>query len=135
MPMEYAENKIEEALKQAGGNATRARQQIIAWCYEDSKLLHELTKSHLTGIVAYNVERVQSGRHKTKPEVVRNTPDVPDMQDEELGMEILRAVAADDAVVFGHENNGLPQLKRGKASKQHMDAIKLIASKSKTPQK
>ena len=132
MSMEYAEKRIEEALKQAGGHAGRARQQIVAWCYEDAKLLHALTKPHLNGIVAYNVERVQSGRHVAAKEApTPSVPDMPDMRDEELGMEILRAVAARDAVVFGAENTGLPQMRKGKASKQHMDAIRLIASKSK----
>lgn len=135
MSQEYAEKRIKDALKQAGGNAGRAKQQIIAWCFEDSKLLHALAKPHLNGIVAYQVERVQSGRNVSKEQPERNTPQVPDIKDEELGMEVLRAVAAQDAIVFGRENTGLPQMRRSKASKQHIDAIRMLAGKGKPQDK
>ena len=62
MSLEYVERKIVEALKLSNGNAAGARQQVIAWSLEDPELLKALTKSHLTGIVAYNIERVVSGR-------------------------------------------------------------------------
>ena len=62
MSLEYAEQKIQQALKLSKGNQARARQQVIAWALEDDTLLKALTRSHLTGIVAYNIERVASGR-------------------------------------------------------------------------
>lgn len=135
MSKEYAEKRIQDALKQAGGNAGRARQQIVAWCYEDSKLLHALAKPHLNGIVAYQVERVQSGRNVSKEQPERKTPQVPDVRDEDLGMEVLRAIAAQDAVVFGHENTGLPQMRKSKASRQHIEAINILAGKGKPQSK
>ena len=66
MSLEYAEGRIREALKLSGGNAARARKQIIDWSREDMRLLQELTRGHLSGIVAYNVERVLSGRAEEK---------------------------------------------------------------------
>ncbi|MCB1783277.1 MAG: hypothetical protein KDI13_04720 [Alphaproteobacteria bacterium] len=132
MSREYAENRIREALKMSGGNVTLARQQIIEWAYEDTQLLFALARPHLSGIVAYQVDRVASGRaelEKRKPEATKQ-----EVEGENFGMDLLRAVAADDAAIFGQENHTL-QGKRGGASKQHMDAIRQLAAHSKTPQK
>ncbi len=128
MSRDYAERRIKEAIRLSKGNMIRARQQVIAWTYEDAKLLHELTKPHLTGIVAYNIERVLSGRSAKVEKPA--SPQKPVVRDEEFGVEILKAVAASNAAVFGQEGNAAPA-KRGKASRQHIDAIHQIASKSK----
>ncbi len=132
MSMEYAERRIKEALRQAGGNVTRARQQIIAWTYEDAKLLHALAKPHLNGIVAYHVERVVSGRSEAANAPAPDTPQIA--EEEEFGIEILKAVASTNAAIFGQEGHG-GQAKRGRASKQHIDAIRQMASKSKPVKK
>lgn len=133
MSSEYAERRIKEALKQANGNVTRARQQVIAWTYEDAKLLHALTAPHLTGIVAYNIERILSGRSDTEKEKPR-AKKPPVIVDNEFGIEILKAVAASGAVRFGQENNAA-RGKRGQASRQHIDALRQMADRSKTPPK
>lgn len=125
MSREYAERRIKEALRQSNGNATRARQQIIAWTYEDAKLLYELVKPHLNGIVAYQLERVLAGRDEetaaapAKKTAVSGKPN-------EFGIEILKAVASSNPTMFGQEVYASPP-KRGKASKRHMDALKSIA--------
>ena len=131
MSREYAERRIKEAVKKAGGNAERAKQQVIAWTMEDTKLLDALTRPHLTGIVAYNIERVMSGRSAAKEEAVQEKPPA---QEDEFGIEILKAVAATNAAVFGQESNAVP-IKRGRASKQHIDAIRQMAGKSKPVKK
>ncbi len=125
MSREYAEDRIREALRQSGGNMALARQHIIAWTYEDTKLLQGLVRPHLNGIVAYQVERVASGRaeiEKRKPATV----EAQKKADENFGMDLLRAVAAAGAPIFGQEAYSTP-VKRGVASKQHIDAIHRIA--------
>ena len=137
MSREYAERRIRDALKQCEGNAPRACRQVMAWMYEDSKLLHELTKAHLGGIVAYNVERVASGRAdraKEAQESVAEEEIVPILEGEEFGMDLLRAIAGTNATVFGKETGSAP-VKRVGASKEHIDALRLMASKSHTPPK
>lgn len=140
MSLQYAENKIKEALKASGGNMARARQQIIAWSMEDAKLLQALTKPHLNGIVAYNIERVASGRaaaaKRNPTPKAANAPSKAagksgkGKKQPEFGMELLKAVASSSSEVFGLENNaGLGR--RGKASQSHINAIKAIASKTK----
>ncbi len=125
--LSYAENKIAEAIRLAKGNPTRARQTVMEWCEKDSKLLIGLTRAHLNGIVAYNIDRVASGRadkakEKTPPP---QKPKIPTQ--EKFGMEILKAVVGSSSQ-FGMDT---PPRKKGQASQQHIDAIKALAAKSK----
>ena len=137
MSLEYAEQRIKEALKLNKGNAIKARQQIIAWTFEDSKLLHALAKPHLSGIVAYNIERVASGR-ADKARTNKETPAEKPAQkaaptgkkkEESFGLEILKAVAGSPEI-FGLEDPGAPR-GSGRVSQSHMDAIQAIVNKSK----
>lgn len=133
MSREYAEKRIKEALKKTGGNAVKARQQVIAWTYEDSKLLHALTKAHLTGIVAYNIERILSGRGAAEEQPV---PDVPKSQkakkEENFGTELLKAVAGNSGAMFGLEGYNGGRSKRPKVSKSHIQAIQALTRGKKT---
>jgi hypothetical protein len=128
MSLEYVERRIAEALQLAKGNTTKARQTIIKWCNEDPKLLQGLTKAHLNGIVAYNIERVASGRGDKAKKPVRPQSKAATGR-EKFGMEILKAVVNSDSI-FGMEAGAAPR-KKGQASQQHIDAIKKLASKSK----
>lgn len=131
MSKEYAEVKIREALKNSGGNAARARKIIVSEAQRDLELLRALTTPHLDGIVAYQVDRVASGR----AELEKRHPEAPPPKAEEnFGMELLRAVAASESTVFGQQN---PMGSRRKfASKQHIDAIhKIAASRTKDDRK
>ncbi len=137
MSREYAESRIKEALKKTGGNAVKARQQVIAWTYEDPKLLHALTKAHLSGIVAYNIERILSGRgaseethiHEPKPS---KKPSAAPKKEENFGMQILKAVAGNSGTEFGLEAYSGGSKKRTKVSQKHLDAIQALTGKSKT---
>ena len=134
MSLEYAEARIAEALKLAKGNQTRARQQIIAWALRDDKLLQALTKSHLSGIVAYNIERVASGRaaaarktQKPAPKPAANKP----KQEADFGVELLKAVASSSSEVFGLENGSAGIGRPGQVSQNHINAIRAIATNKK----
>lgn len=135
MSREYAERRIKDALRQANGNVTRARQQIIAWTYEDAKLLHELVKPHINGIVAYQLERMiaaeDEGEQGAQEQAVvkKVVAAGGSAKPNEFGIELLKAVASSNPTMFGQEiYTNTP--KRGKASKQHMDALRQLASKS-----
>ena len=123
MSREYADSKIKEALKLHSGSMALARQQVITWAQNDARLMKELARPHLDGIVAYQVERVASGR----AELEKRHPEKVPEQEDNFGMDLLRAVAATQAAVFGHENTANAPKKRG-ASKQHIDAIHKMAS-------
>lgn len=131
MSREYAEDRIKDALRMHGGNLTLARQQITSWAFEDTKLLYALAKPHLNGIIAYQVERVASGRadrDRSAPPVAKPAIQTP-LREENFGMDLLRAVAASDAAIFGQENIGAP-MRKGRASQSHVSAIHHIASKA-----
>ena len=124
MSKEYAESKIKDALKLCNGNLGLARQQIVALAQEDSELLKAIVRPHLDGIVAYQVERVASGRAEKEDK----HPDMPlPAIDEEFGMKLLRAAVAQDVKVFGRDDMHHPR-KRKIASKQHIEAIHKMAS-------
>ena len=133
MDKNYVEEKIKDAIKRSGGNMTRARQQIIAWAFEDARLLQELTKAHLSGIVAYNIERVASGRAASQKQVEEPVAEMPTPKEEEadFGVEILKAVAGNSGAVFGFEPSTMK--KRPQVSQGHVDALRMMAGKSKKP--
>lgn len=129
MNRDYSEAKIREALKLSGGNATRARQQIIAWAFDDTKLLHELMAPHMTGIVAHAINHVMANKHKQvmpEPEKI-----VADAKGGDFGMEILKAIALGNPAQFGHEGGNSPA-KKQVASQRHVDAIKEMVAKGKS---
>lgn len=134
MNRDYAESKIREALKASGGNATRARQQITAWAFEDTKLLHELVAPHITGIVAHAVNRVMN----TKERPVAAAPAAEPAKvsgsksGEAFGMEILKAIALGNPAQFGLESGSGVSVKKQQASQRHIDAIRQMVAKGKT---
>ena len=130
MSREYAEKKIKEALHVTRGNTTKAQQQIIAWAMEDARLLKELVKPHMVGIVAHAVGRVMSG--KTEPETVPLPQHKAELdKDDSFGMEILKTIASGNTAQFGQESAGRPVKKQG-ASQQHIDAIQQMINKGRS---
>jgi len=131
MSREYAEDRIREALKLAKGNATKARQQIIAWTATDARLLQALAKPHLTGIVAHAIDRVIYHQATgDESEEIPATPRPLNMEPDTFGKEILKALQSSDTARFGQEG-AVPSTKRPKASQSHIDAMKKIAGKKK----
>ncbi|MBI4031481.1 MAG: hypothetical protein HY370_07360 [Proteobacteria bacterium] len=131
MSREYAENRIKEALKLSKGNPTKARQQIIAWTYEDTKLLHALARPHLTGIVAHAVNRVIYHQSmEDEEQEVHETPRSLDMEPETFGAEIMKALQSDNTSRFGREG-GAPVPRPKQVSQSHIDALKAMSSKKK----
>jgi hypothetical protein len=131
MSREYAEKRIKEALKQAKGNATKARQIIIAWSGEDARLLQALAQPHLTGIVAHAVDRVIYKQGSgDEPEEIRANPRSLDMAPDTFGKEILKVLQSTDTAKFGQES-AAPPARRPKASQSHIDALNKIAGKKK----
>ena len=134
MSMDYVEKRVKEALKLSKGNALKARKQLMAWTYEDVKLLHALTQNHLSGIVAYHIDRVKSGRSdKAKIPPLMSKKAAASKKPESFGMEILKAVV-NSGELFGLETPGMTR-KRGQASQRHINAINQMASKSKPKKK
>lgn len=135
MDREYAESRIRDALKASDGNATKARQIILSWAFEDTKLLHELVAPHISGIAAHAVNRVQTMKKKpaAAPLAPEKAPASKKAQKDAFGMEILKAIALGNPAQFGQEN-GVP-LKRQAASQRHIDAIREMVAKKDSSDK
>lgn len=127
MSSEYAEKRIKEALRQSNGNTFRARELVMSWASEDNRLLQALVKPHINGIVAYNIERVASGRSE-KAKHPEPPPPIQQSKDR-FGMQILKAVVDANASVFGLDDTA--RTRRG-ASQSHVDAIRMLAEKGKS---
>lgn len=131
MSREYAESRIREALKQCRGNPARARQQIIAWCGEDAKLLQALAAPHLTGIVAHAVNRVaQHQEHEDEESEIPEKPVPVNMEPKTFGEAILKTMRSGNTALFGQES-AAPPLRRKQASQSHIDALRRLAGKEK----
>ena len=130
MSLEYAQGRIKEALRLNKGNATKARQQLIAWCYEDQKLLLALARPHLTGITAHAINRViySQGLHEDEEEAIPETPAGIEMAPATFGQEILKSLQSTNTPMFGFEGN-VPPVSRRKASKSHIETLKRMAQR------
>lgn len=130
MGWDYVERKIVEAMQLAEGDQAVARKHIIAWTFEDTKLLHELTKPHMVGIVGHAVGHVVNKKHKE--EMQKKASAKINLEDElagDVGLEILKAIAGGSSPRFGLENNSA-RLGKKQASNKHIDAIKKLAVKN-----
>lgn len=132
MNRDYSEAKIREALKLSGGSAARARQQIIAWAFDDPKLMHELIAPHMTGIVAHAINHVVNTRSRKAPPppAVPTTAKKESGEKDAFGMEILKAIALGNPAQFGLETGNATSSKQA-ASQRHVDAIRAMVAVSK----
>lgn len=128
MSREYTVAKIKEALHATRGNAAQAQQLIIEKAMEDPKLLRELVKPHMVGIVAHAVGRVVNGK-EDEPMPQADAPQNLGEKDS-FGLDILKIIAAGDTVQFGQEAYGRPIKKQG-VSQKHIDAIHQMIKKGK----
>ena len=135
MAIEYAEEKVAEALEKAQGNKAIARQYLIEWIHRDHKLVLGLTALHMKGIIPFWVERVDA-KQKIAEAVDKKTADSVNKTVEKpktFGEDMLRTFAGQGTAQFGLESGSIP-LRKKNASQTHIDAINLIVSKNKSKQ-
>lgn len=133
MAISYADKQIFEALKKAKGNKAKARQYVMAMLAEDSHLLMMIAKPHLQGIVSLAIERtITTMKRAAKAD---DLPPIPkDAKGDRFGLDLLKALGGPNAAKFGQES-AAPPVKKKKASDDHVKALKMMASKSKTKPK
>jgi hypothetical protein len=136
MSQTYLENRVLEALTKAKGNQTQARKLVAAMATSDPQLLLALTKPYLTAVISYVVGRVAENAGKKK-KGEDDLPLVPEIKGRkgggvDFGLDLLKALGGGHNVAkFGKEDAAPPIAKKA-ASQQHVNALKLMASKSKT---
>ena len=136
MSPSYVEKRLLEALNTSHGNLAKARKLISEWCVQDQRLLYELSRPHMTGIIAHAMDRVVS--HKFRSESEKNTSPPSSTRrvelsssaksDEMFGKELLKNFAMGKPTKFAEESFSAP-LKKTKASQAHIDAIRRLAKK------
>jgi len=129
MTRQYAENKIREALAQAQGNTTKARQLVGGWALEDARLMQELCRPHLTGIIAHAVGRVVH-QQEVPPAPIPDMPEPLNMPAGAFGREILGALSGTGATfgdeIYSGQTGHFSSGGRKPASKSHIEAIRRL---------
>ena len=137
MAQSYLQKCILDALDKAKGNETKARALIAAQALEDNELLIALSKPHLSGIVAHAVGR-QAIQQKAKKDRLEDLPELPKApskgKENDFAMDLLKALGGNNVAKFGAED-AAPRVGKKAASQQHVNALKLMAAKSKTNKK
>lgn len=137
MAQSYLQKCILEALAKAKGNETKARALIAAQALEDNELLIALSKPHLSGIVAHAVGR-QAIQQRAKKDRMEDLPPLPKApskgKDNDFALDLLKALGGNNVAKFGVED-AAPRVGKKVASQQHVNALKLMAAKSKTNKK
>ncbi len=130
----YAMQRIREAMTACKGNRKKSEDMVRAMALDDTKLFIELMGPHLGGIIAHAVARVADGKEIENS----NRPEKPvpvSFPQDAFSRDLVRALVGNETSSFG-----MPQprtLAQGpkQASKQHIDAIKSLASKTITKDK
>lgn len=138
MAQSYLQKCILEALAKAKGNETKARALIAAQALQDNDLLIALAKPHLSGIVAHAVGR-QAIQQKAKKDRMEDLPAIPTppskgKKENDFALDLLKALGGPNVAKFGAED-AAPRVGKKQASQQHVNALKLMAAKSKTNKK
>lgn len=126
----YAQQKIREALAASKGNRKKSEDMVRAMALDDARLLGELMGPHLAGVIAHAVARVAEGK---EDEVSPKRPDKPvpvAFPQDAFGRDLVRAITSKDVNGFGMPQPKTLEAKPKPASKQHVDAIKALASKT-----
>jgi hypothetical protein len=124
----YATSRIREALRQTGGNAMRTRQLVQQWILEDQRLLFELARPHMKGIVAHAISRVE----RQKDASIEEPPDLPEApsdDEDSFGRDLLKALKGNN-LRFGQEEGRTPRRSKRSASRQHIDAINKMTGRN-----
>lgn len=137
MAQSYLQKCVLDALTKAKGNETKARALIAAQALEDNELLIALSKPHLSGIVAHAVGR-QAIQQKAKKDRMEDLPPLPKApkanKENDFALDLLKALGGNNVAKFGAED-AAPRVGKKAASQQHVNALKLMAAKSKTNKK
>lgn len=130
MGRDYVENRIREALRLTGGNEAKAKRQLLAWLYEDHKLLLELTQPHLNGIIAYALMRSKNEDAQVAPAIKAATQNKAKAQEADFGESMLRSFVSGNSARFGYEGSAAP-VRRKTASQSHIDTMHMLAAASR----
>ena len=130
MSYEYAMSRVRDAIEKCDGNHLKAQRMLITWMEKDQSLLLGLMAPHIPSVVSFAVSHVLQPQRKVtvKKSAVDQTTNV-------FGAALvnsLKGAGGLSAQQFGAEEKRGSVNPPGKASKAHVDAMKILASKSKS---
>ncbi len=134
MSRDYADKKIKQALQVNDNDIKRTSRDIIELCVRDHDFLLGITEPFLRGIIGHSVQRVAKPELKTADKTLE--PKVLDVEalsaQTGLGADIVKTVIGSKGHKFGTQDKTRSTLgRKTKASKKHVDAMKMLASGSK----
>lgn len=136
MSRDYADKKIKQALQVNDNDIKRTSRDIIELCVRDHDFLLGITEPFLRGIIGHSVQRVAKPALKTSDKKLDPAPKMLDVEtlsaQTGLGADIVKTVMGSKGHKFGTQDKTRSTLgRKTKASKKHVDAMKMLASGSK----
>ena len=133
MSRAYADKKIKQALQVNDSDVKRTSRDIIELCVRDHDFLLGITEPFLRGIIGHAVQRVAKPALKKSETPAPKTLDIEKLSAETgLGADIVKTVMGSKGHKFGTQDKTRSTLgRKTKASKKHVDAMKMLASSSK----
>jgi len=145
MSHEYARNRVRDALEESGGDYMEAQNLLLSWLEHDVELLLSLAGPHLPSLISYAIgheladekAREETENRKAMPGKIIKGKGAPARKkksavDEdtlnEFGKSLLTSLK--DGPRFGEEQPPGSVSRPGKASQQHVDAMKKLAAAS-----
>ena len=116
MGKSYVQQKVQEALDSAQGDASRAQRVLLGWAMADIKLLAALTQPFMKGIIAHALSRASS-EAKPAASLPPAKPLTPGALDG-----VLRQLGRNFGGAGNEDAEAKPQ-----ASRRHADLIRSLA--------
>ena len=124
---------IAQAIAQSGGSAKAAKLLLMQRARIDANFLQSLATPHIGGIISYHIDRIlrkAEDMSMEKRQTVKGKASLPpkNIPQKEFANDLRKAIQVENGEIFGQEFITNAGLKRVKASKRHVDAIKAIAA-------
>ncbi len=130
MSYEYAMSRVRDAIEKCDGNHLKAQRMLITWMEKDQSLVLGLMAPHIPSVVSFAVSHALQPQSKSLPKKV-----IVDEKSNAFGAALvgsLKGAGGLGDVSFGQSAPRGSINPPGKASKSHVDAMRTLASKSKS---
>ncbi|MDE1151121.1 MAG: hypothetical protein PW788_01170 [Micavibrio sp.] len=134
MSREYAMSRVRDALEKADGNHMKAQRLLLAMIEKDQTLLIGLVAPHLQSIITHAITHADKPDGAKKSAMRPKKLSVSERDTGEFGRELLQSLKG-GRPEFGQAEERGAVTRPGQASQKHIDTMRALAAKSKTPPK
>ena len=131
MTYEYAMSRVRDAIEKCEGNHLKAQRMLITWMEKDQSLLVGLMTPHVHSVVSFAVSHALQPQKAKMPKKI----ELDEKGSNSFGTSLVNNLKGSGGlgdVTFGQSAPRGAVNPPGKASKAHVDAMKTLASKSKS---